>query len=432
MGDLLEDIKEDSSDFLAKSTKKGSSGRKKSDLGLGPFRDFPIPARKGPSAAPNSIASNPVTPESATEPAPDKPVSFRSDSGLNPVSITAAPEQTGLKTGLNPADVNASAGSNSRGISPRQLRKNPKKVLRYLYQAASQSGERTTPSFNIVDAAADINIPYESFRTALKILRGYNFIERISYRAGPNGWCQFQIPKVVFKDLYELYSIADEEHTFKQPGLKSGLSQTCSSSMLSNNTTTTATALEEIDRIEALSHVDLGTWNISKKMLVKHIGPGKTCESVKDMEEFLHRASAAIESLRARGDAVRSPAGFLMHCLNEGYVGVPDGYKSLEELRLEKMNRETRERLDRIKAAKEEKCRMEFELFREELDSAEKRSMLERIRDDEGKSHPAFASKETLERSIQVRFKEELIQKFCERFTAAERVYVESCLKTMD
>jgi len=144
------------------------------------------------------------------------------------------------------------------------------------------------------------------------------------------------------------------------------------------------------------------------------------------LEEFLHRARAAVDDMKGRGETVRSPAGFLMHCLKEGYVGVPVGYRSLEEIRLEEANREKRERLERIKAAKEEQYRIDFALFKEELDAEEKKRLLETIREEEKKKHPTFASKETLERTVHARFNQALGQMFARQYPADEIVYLES------
>jgi len=423
MGDLLEDIKNDDSDFLAKSSKKGSSGRKKFDLGKGPFREFPAPAKKIIATVP---ASQPRA-EAATTPVQEVqapiPVSFRSDSGLLAKNFTPVEKQTGLKTGLKEDASEEVDEAVQLKVNPRQLRHNPRKVLRYLYQLASTSGDRTTPKFNATDAAEDIDLRYESFRTALKVLRHHNLIERVSYRSGPSGWCQFRIFKEVYRELYALYANDEIEGVEdNNSGLNSGLSAPCSSS----NKILTTTTTEQADVVESIAHIDLSFWNIGRRSLVKYIGEGATCETVKELEEFLHRARAAVDDMKGRGETVRSPAGFLMHCLKEGYVGVPVGYRSLEEIRLEEANREKRERLERIKAAKEEQYRIDFALFKEELDAEEKKRLLETIREEEKKKHPTFASKETLERTVHARFNQALGQMFARQYPADEIVYLES------
>lgn len=402
MGDLLEDIKEDSSDFLAKSSKKGLSGRKKGDLGMGPFREFPAAPKK-----------DPVELRSEDQKKVEVPVAIRSLSGLNEGPFEPKKKQTGLKTGLPEATPLTDSAEVVNKVSPKTLRRNPKKVLRYLFDLASSSGERTTPNFNIIDASETLDMRYESLRTALKILRGHKLIERVSYRPGPNGWCQFRIFKDTYKELNEIYTRVNEEDVESDnSGLRSGSSNVCSSSNNLNITTTTGD-----DVIDQLSHINLSAWNISRRSLVKYVGPGNTCETVRDMEEFLHRAKAAIEGMKGRGEVVRSPAGFLMHCLKEGYVGVPEGYKSLEEIRIEESNREKRERLERMRAAKEEQYRVDFALFKEEFDPEEKRRLLEGIREEERKRHPSFASKATLDKTIQAKFEEVMKSKFEEQYS---------------
>ena len=425
MSDLLEDIKNDDSDFLAKSTKKGLSGRKKSDLGKGPFREFPALTKNVAAVPPGVPPADDARTPPLEGPASVNPVTTRSDSGLITENQSSPKIQTGLKPGLKESVTQDIASGVSRTITPRQLRRNPKRVLRYLFQIASTSGERTTPQFNTMDAADDIDIRYESFRTALKVLRNHNLIERVSYRPGPCGWCQFRIFKDVYRELHELYSNADDETIDdSDSGLKSGSSAVCSSSRVL--ITTTTTTAEEGDLIDAIAHIDLSFWNIGRRSLVKFIGAGKTCESIRELEEFLHRAKAAVEDMKGRGGKIRSPAGFLMHCLREGYVGVPDGYKSLDEVRLEEMNREKKERLERIKTIKEEQYRIDFALFKEEFDAVEKRQLIEAIRDEEKKKHPAFASKETLERTVQARFNEALARIFADRYPADERMHLEN------
>lgn len=423
MGDLLEDIKNDDSDFLAKSSKKGLSGRKKSDLGKGPFREFPAPAKKIIATVPSTQPAAETAAPPVQDTPPAIPVSFRSDSGLSAKNFVPVKKQTGLKTGLKESVSEDADEAVQLKVNPRQLRHNPRKVLRYLYQLASTSGDRTTPKFNATDAAEDIDLRYESFRTALKVLRHHNMIERVSYRSGPSGWCQFRIFKEVYRELYELYSNNEmDDVEDNNSGLNSGLSAPCSSS----NKIVTTTTTEQADLVESIAHIDLSFWNIGRRSLVKYIGEGATCETVRELEEFLHRARAAVEDMKGRGETVRSPAGFLMHCLREGHVGVPAGYKSLEEIRLEEANREKRERLERMKAAKEEQYRVDFALFKEEFDVEERRRLLEEIRTEEKKKHPTFASKETLERTIQARFNEAMARLFVDHYPAEERMHLES------
>lgn len=415
MGDLLEDIKNDDSDFLAKSSKKGSSGRKKSDLGMGPFRDLQASGQKRAAGPETGSETIPVEFRSVDKKQAEVPVSFRSSSGLDNLPLGSSPEQTGLETGL-PDALPASNVSESSIVSPRLLRRNPKMVLRYLFEMASKSGERTTQKINIVEASEYLEIRYESFRTAIKVLRNYNIVERASYRSGPNGWCQFRFQKDTFKDLYDFYNgQLSKGEKLQNSGLNSGLSDDSSSSGI-KNTTTTATDESALDTLTCL---DLSQWNISKRSLVNHVGPGKTCETVEEMQEFLHRVAAAVDEMRKRGEKVRSPAGFLMHCLREGYVGVPEGYVSLKERRERERAEQARRELEKIQAAKKERYESEYALFRESVDQGVKARLVEEIRS-KSKTKVEVVGKATFDKAIKAEIENGLRRNFCAQYRPEE------------
>jgi hypothetical protein len=169
-----------------------------------------------------------------------------------------------------------------------------------------------------------------------------------------------------------------------------------------------------------LDSLDLQRWGISKTHLLPHIGPGKTCETFQDLEEFLHKVDAAIASIEQGGKKMRSRAGFLISRLQGQPIGVPDSYVSLREKRL-LAEKEAKEReLQRIRTAKREKYQVEFQLFQETFDGERKNQLLQNIREEEQRNHPSFASAETLERSVQSRFKDALRKLFCEQYQPEE------------
>ena len=174
--------------------------------------------------------------------------------------------------------------------------------------------------------------------------------------------------------------------------------------------------LMEESLLEQLKGLDLKRWGILAQHVLPYVGQGRICETFADVEELFHRAEAAVELSERNGKPIRSRAAFLMSRLKGEPIGVPDGYVSLKEKRLLADKETMAKELQRIKQAKKEKLILEFEIFKERLATEEKNLIVERLRGEESKKLGGIVGPGTLERSVQGRFREEMIKRFSEQY----------------
>ncbi len=421
-------------DFLSSMNKKGTTGRKRSSLGMGPFRENPLAPLKSKSTVSSESNDSKTPQEEAVKTTPTESgtnaVQMRYNGGTKQVNAvqTEAPSETicGTKSGTNAVQTRSPTFSTDIS-SLRTIRGNYRRVLLGLYARCRKRGQRTTADLCLIDFAQETQISYESIRTTLRRMLEKGFLLRTGFSTGRGGWVEYEIPELIYRALLDM-----ETSNIGWPEMRnlcgtnggsiSGQIASCSSSENLNTTTTETNDTEEKikeERLRELSAVDLSRWGIRRHALLGYVGVGKLCENRQELEEFLHRAKVAIDDLRSRGEPVRSPAGFLMHCLKAGYVGVPDGYKSLEEEQLEVMNREMRQRLENIKAAKKEKYQIEYEIFKETVDQARKSTLMKEI---EGKLdiNRSIVGESAYARAISAKLEESMMDVFVQQYEPAE------------
>lgn len=381
----------------------------------------PIPARpveEDPSGKPK-----PQEKTMQAEP-PEVRVQKGFNEGQERVQNSQRKGSIGVEKGFNKGLVGVQS-KGSEGVqtditkSVAQLRGNNFKYLTHIFELCRANCETVTPPISLKKLSEEISMPWESIRTCIKRLCSNALLERVGNTKGPNAIVQYRLPEDVYRSLnMRLRKLGLSEVGVQNVGSEGVQSSLCSSSNLKTTTTNGFNTDEEIDPsiLERVNELNLKTWGITKAHLLRFVGPNKICETFEDLEEFLHRVEFVIADIEKKGKRVNSKAGFLISRLKGEPLGLPEGYVSLKEKRIRADKEEKERELERIRAAKEEKYRVEYALFREKFDPVEKEKLLNEIRTEEGKNHPDFASKETLDRTVQARFSQMMVKLFLEQF----------------
>lgn len=319
------------------------------------------------------------------------------------------------------------------------LSRNRIATLAYIYNLCRQYDD-VTPPLHHKAVSAELNLPFETLRTCLKRLCADNLLQKLGTDRGRNAHHQYKLTETFFKVLKipanrEILLSAGQGSaptsayfSSQRTEFNSGshMVQTavndplCSSSNLETTTTSEPHSLASTDvhLQDQINTLNLASWGISQRHLYPFVGPGKICETFEDLEELLHRAAAAIDSIEQGGKKIRSRAGFLISRLKGEPIGVPDGYVALKEKRLIAEKEQKGRELQNLRKAKREKLLVEFELFKEQIDPEEKKRLITELRAEETKNLGTLVGQETIERTVLGRFRESLIKRFCEPYAA--------------
>jgi hypothetical protein len=362
----------------------------------------------------------------------------------------------GLQTGDNQSTKGLQIGDNQSTENTdyvyNELTGIQKKIVEYMYKACLDSRSRITKKINILDIQSSLGIGESSAKTSILRLKNKNCILIHSRKNGRGGWCKYEIEKTLFQSIVKsLYSIERTEDT---PSIYN--SNTTNTINKSNNPTTeqkpTATQNDQLVELikkqndqfqqqiadlqkqflqpqltaksekklvtvtegaEATSQDnDLENWSdLDYSSLVefgftqRHVSQIKNFNKILDADNQLSVdcVQESIEhyawALRNRLDEMKSYAPDnnrlrgLLGVLKKGGNWTEANYKSPEDLAFEVSLKAKKERLEKIKAQKEEVFNIEFDLWREGLTESE-RAEIEEKGELHGKMSPsAFKNK---------------------------------------
>ncbi len=77
---------------------------------------------------------------------------------------------------------------------------NPLRVMGFLSSHIENHHERITRKIQLSEINQSLQITRDSARSAIKFLNKNNFINRIDYYPGVDGWTRYQIPAMVFEE----------------------------------------------------------------------------------------------------------------------------------------------------------------------------------------------------------------------------------------
>ncbi len=442
MADVFDSLPPESKDFLAAAGKK-RSGRKFSDLGKGPLRGMTLGNNQ-------TVKTNVDTPENFQ----DKNIKYNNSDDKSPENLVQKPgtemETVGTKTWYKNENLVQKPGtemetvgtktwyknlvqkpgtetdnfSSNHSINGPFLSSNNRKfpdhfvkklkglrleVMLLIFQNCLKNQTLASDYISLRDMAETLSTSVNTLRTSIKRLVKIELIKKEAVFAGSHSIHRFLLTDSIFQCINAMVENKSEtvgtKTWYKNDKLlvqKPGTNVPCSSSIYKTTTTE--------NNLKLLDDVDLSYWGIAKQGLVQHIGKDGICETTEEIEEFLNQVKAVICEKEKKNEKIHSKAGFLISCLKKGYITPPDGYISLQEQRIIETKQAKEKEFYRIKQAKKESYKVDYDLFKQNIHENEKNKIYANAEKNEvvqeGGKISVFIRQKALEGEVEEKFKE--------------------------
>lgn len=310
------------------------------------------------------------------------------------------------------------------------------KLVQFLSQKTREHQDEMQQRVSLPELAIQLGVKFESLKTVVRRLLKYKLLEKEHSERGYGGYISLKLSETAIAELQRW-----NQRQFDSKNAPNNLVQqqvhyqvqlpSSSCSIFNNNTTTTPNQREPYSEPisipkefeEILNTINFRDYGLrSPSQLAPFLGEGKTCETPTDLEEFFHKFDAVLTDKREKGEHVASKAGLLISCFRRGWVTVPQGYKSLEETRLQQRREEAEERLKKISEEKRRLYRANFALFKEDLPAEQKAKILAKASEESKTQNKIGASPVTIERIAQAEYDKELKRMFASTLSNADEV----------
>lgn len=136
-----------------------------------------------------------------------KPVFGRRRSWMEHESVSKGVDQPDLKGVDQPL---LSKGSINRVNKPIQIKlenlvSNPRKIILFLYKISFVDSLRITSRISKKEIAMELNIPFDSVKTALKFLIEHKCISKADIVVGKGGWVKYKINDILLSEIDLIY-----------------------------------------------------------------------------------------------------------------------------------------------------------------------------------------------------------------------------------
>jgi hypothetical protein len=240
-----------------------------------------------------------------------------------------------------------------------KLRGNPLKITQYIFQLLKQTSEMITEKVTLLEMMKSLELSKDSARTGLRFLLKNELVKRVDFKAGKYGWSKYEVKKSLFRELEEAY--------IKGSIAPLTLKGSNSSNYLNNNINNTNRPLLDWDAIDITPLENIG-WT------KHHLAQLKSKNTPDVVQESIYHFAFGLK-FNPNVQKYDDPANVLFGVLRKGDQWIETGYKSPQEIALEKLVEEKKKQQQKIADLEQELLKMEFNTWHLNLTEKEKEEL---------------------------------------------------------
>lgn len=235
------------------------------------------------------------------------------------------------------------------------LRSNPLRLFRYLYELTKNSGENfRSPRVKLREIMIQLDISKDSARTALRFLLKQEFIERIEFQPGQLGWSRYKLKEDICKEL--------EDAILK--GSISPFNNFVSNELSKTNISHNNDPWESID-ISPLESIGFRE---------KHLLQIKKNSTPEIVQESINHFSYALK-YNQKTKEYANPVNAFIAVLKRGEAWIEPNYKSPQEIAQQKFIELKKAEIERAKKLEEDLFEISLEEWQQTLSEEEIESL---------------------------------------------------------
>jgi uncharacterized protein with NAD-binding domain and iron-sulfur cluster len=254
--------------------------------------------------------------------------------------------------------------SNGNTLSINKISGIQKTILDHLFFECQKSGSRITKEISINALINELSTTKKNIKTSIYRLEKKNYISRQDFKNGRGGWTKYEIPEIVYSELFKYQELNKNNFQDEKVTTKSNTS--------SSSINTTTNLPEDWKNINFESLKDYG-------FNEKHILQISKLDAVTP-EELQNSINHFVFDLQENGkekEIKKSPLAFFMGIIRgQGIYVAPKNYESLQDRKLrlkveqEKQSKERREKLEK------ELINIEYDEWRAKLTDSEAEELI--------------------------------------------------------
>lgn len=233
-----------------------------------------------------------------------------------------------------------------------------RKILLTIFSSSKTSRTKITEPLSLEYISNCSQMTVGCAKTSIKRLRKKGFITTEEYKNGRGGWCKYSIPDFLYQEIILLENNDELGTNWEQtgnkvgtqPGTQPGTTAPSSSSYIYNNTITELGGKEigeEYKNIDysLLEKIKFGKTQIAQ-LFEKKIDPNLIQSSINNFAYGLEN--------NPKLKTHPNPLNYFMGVLLKGHEWIEQGFKTQEEIEIERMVVLRRERNERLESLKKE------------------------------------------------------------------------------